>query len=120
MPQLDYLLVGIIVTATLFIVNYSARIFIRPRLSGGNFHSRVDRPLGHGRVLNDKGQQICILTLQEYIFFGASNILLEEVRNIISVADSTISFITSARAAMQLELENGEVLRLRTIGLDLL
>jgi SulP family sulfate permease len=79
---LEGVVVGILITVALFIVNYSRTTIVRHGLSGSNYHSHIDRPSAHRRVLRDKGGQIRILTLQGFIFFGTSNTLLQEVRNI--------------------------------------
>jgi SulP family sulfate permease len=84
---LEGVVFGLLITATLFIVNYSRKDVIRHRLSGDNYHSHIDRPQAHRRVLSEKGSQIHILTLQGFVFFGSSNSLLQGIRDIIAQSE---------------------------------
>ena len=84
---LEGVVFGLVITAVLFIVNYSRKDVIRHRLSGDSYHSHVDRPQAHRQALIEKGSQIHILTLQGFVFFGSSNTLLQGIRNIITDSD---------------------------------
>jgi len=48
-------------------------------LSGADHQSNVDRPLPHRRLLRERGEQIYILQLQGFIFFGTAHHLLTQI-----------------------------------------
>ncbi len=72
--------VGIVSAIILFIHNYSRVDVVTHALSGADLQSNVDRSVREVRSLREQGQQICILRLQGFIFFGTANHLLHEVR----------------------------------------
>jgi SulP family sulfate permease len=98
LPRTDYLLVllilaavgavnflvgvglGIAVAVTLFVVNYSRVNVVKLAFSGADFRSNVERPRSSREVLDETGDQILILRLQGYIFFGTAQALLTEIR----------------------------------------
>ena len=84
---LEGVVAGLLITTGHFLVNYSRKDVVRHRLSGDSYHSHIDRPQSHRRVLSEKGDQIHILTLQGFIFFGSSNSLLQGIRDIIAESD---------------------------------
>jgi SulP family sulfate permease len=71
--------VGLIVAIIMFVVNYSQIDVVKHELSGAEQSSNVDRSVRHNRVLRDKVEQILILKLQGYIFFGTASGLLNRV-----------------------------------------
>lgn len=72
--------VGVLVAVVLFVIKYSRVSVVKHILSGVNYQSNVDRAEHQRRLLNEKGEQIYILKLQGYIFFGTANNLLNQVR----------------------------------------
>jgi SulP family sulfate permease len=98
LPALDYLLVwviliiiaaigflqgiiaGILIAAILFVISYSRLNAIKTILDGSIYHSKVDRPKPHRDILHQKGNEIYILRLQGYIFFGTIQSILEKIR----------------------------------------
>jgi SulP family sulfate permease len=72
--------VGLAVMIILFVVNYSRVEVIRRAMSGSEMRSNVERHEHQWRTLNKKGDQIFILELQGFIFFGTANAILENVR----------------------------------------
>jgi SulP family sulfate permease len=72
--------IGIVITVILFAVKYSQIEVVKHKLSGENFQSNVDRPTDHLRLLRKNGDQIYILKLQGFLFFGTSYRLLEKIR----------------------------------------
>lgn len=73
--------VGLAAAIVLFVVNYSRINVVRHALSGADVTSNVERCTYHQRVLKDKlGQQIYILELQGFLFFGTANALLDQMR----------------------------------------
>ncbi len=72
--------VGILATVILFVVNYSRINVVKHALSGANYQSRVTRDSQHHQILRQKGDELYILQLQGFIFFGTANNLLDQVR----------------------------------------
>jgi SulP family sulfate permease len=99
LPMADYLLVwiilviiaavgflqgiaaGIFIAAILFVISYSRVNAVKNILNGRIYHSKVDRPRDHRQLLSEKGEQIYILRLQGFIFFGTVQSLLEQIRD---------------------------------------
>ncbi|HXX72885.1 MAG TPA: SulP family inorganic anion transporter [Candidatus Acidoferrales bacterium] len=75
---------GVVLGLVLFVVNYSRIDVVRHILDGNKFHSNVDRPLEHGKLLREEGGSLYILELQGFIFFGTAQRLLDMVRRRIS------------------------------------
>ncbi|MBW1788352.1 MAG: SLC26A/SulP transporter family protein [Deltaproteobacteria bacterium] len=71
---------GIITALILFVINYSRINVVKHTLTGVIHKSNVDRPSGHRKILDEKGEQIHILKLQGFIFFGTASNLMEKVR----------------------------------------
>jgi SulP family sulfate permease len=77
---LEGVAVGVAATVIVFVMNYSRINVVRNVFSGAEYHSNFDRPSQHRRVLREKGEQIYILKLQGFIFFGTANNILVQVR----------------------------------------
>lgn len=71
---------GVLVAMVLFVIKYSRINVIKHTLSGVNRQSNVDRALPDKQVLDTQGEQLYVLTLQGFIFFGTANNLLEQMR----------------------------------------
>lgn len=72
--------VGIVIACTLFAFSYSRHQVIRHTFPGTTHQSNVRRSFPEEQILRQKGDQIHILLLQGYIFFGTANALLGQVR----------------------------------------
>lgn len=72
--------VGIFVAMFLFIINYSRITVIKHSLSGTTVRSAVERSPAQREHLREQGNQMFILQLQEFIFFGTGQHLLDCVR----------------------------------------
>ncbi|NJR62251.1 MAG: cyclic nucleotide-binding domain-containing protein [Cyanobacteria bacterium CRU_2_1] len=72
--------VGIIVACAMFAVSYSRHQVIRHGFTGATRPSNVQRSFPEQRILRQRGDQIYIVLLQGYIFFGTANALLEQIR----------------------------------------
>lgn len=72
--------VGLVAAVVLFVVNYSRVNMVKHTLSGADYQSGVTRNQHHRQVLCQKGDELFILQLQGYIFFGTANNLLNQVR----------------------------------------
>ncbi|MCG6892075.1 MAG: cyclic nucleotide-binding domain-containing protein [Desulfobacteraceae bacterium] len=73
-------LAGVVAAIVVFVLNYSRVNVVKHELTGGHHRSNVDRPPRQQRLLRERGEQIYILKLSGYIFFGTANHLLNQVR----------------------------------------
>ena len=98
LPRIDYLLVvmilvaiasvgflegiavGVLAAVVMFVVSYSQIDAVKNTLSGENYHSKVERPLVHRQMLQERGGEIFILRMQGFIFFGTAQKLLDQIR----------------------------------------
>lgn len=80
-------LVGIIAAIIMFVLNYSRINVVKHAFTGTHHHSNVDRPPRHKKILRQKGEQVFILKLHGYIFFGTANNLLTQVSERAAAAD---------------------------------
>ncbi len=74
------IIVGILIGVVVFVVEYSRTEVVKYTTSGANFHSTVARPERHTELLEAVGEQIWILRLQGFVFFGTANKLLASIR----------------------------------------
>ncbi|NJP09278.1 MAG: SLC26A/SulP transporter family protein [Leptolyngbyaceae cyanobacterium RU_5_1] len=72
--------VGLVISISLFVLNYSRIDVARYTLSGASFSSHRKRPFNQERMLREQGEQIYVLTLQGFIFFGTAHRLLTQIR----------------------------------------
>lgn len=79
---------GVMLAVALFVVNYSRVRVVKHAFSGKNYQSRVTRRRAHRQILAQKGDEIYILQLQGFIFFGTAHNLLNQVRQRIEAAAS--------------------------------
>jgi SulP family sulfate permease len=70
---------GIVIAVILFVVNYSRIDIIKDSLTGGSYQSNVERPFEHRQLIRQLGEQIQILRLHGFIFFGTSQSLVKRV-----------------------------------------
>lgn len=97
LPHVDYLLVvvilgvvatvgflagvgvGVVIAVILFVVNYSRINMVKNALSGTTYQSNLERPPEQRFLIQRFGEQIYVLMLQGYIFFGTAQGLLTRV-----------------------------------------
>jgi SulP family sulfate permease len=97
LPHVDYLLVviilgvvatvgflagvgvGVVIAVILFVVNYSRINMVKNTLSGTTYQSNLERPPEQRFLIRRFGEQIYVLMLQGYIFFGTAQSLLTRV-----------------------------------------
>jgi len=72
--------VGLVAMVILFALNYSRINVVHLALSGADLSSNVERCAYHRRALSNLGQQVYILELDGFLFFGTANALLEQMR----------------------------------------
>ncbi len=98
LPKIDYLMVvlilvvigavgflegvavGLVVAIALFVINYSQVKVTKHVLSGATYSSHAARSWQQRRLLQAEGNQIYILEMQGFLFFGTANKLLEQIR----------------------------------------
>ena len=97
LPRIDYALVlliliavagfgflegvatGLVIAVILFVVNYSRIDIVKNSLTGESFQSNTERPLEQRQLIKHLGQQIQILRLHGFVFFGTSQSLVARV-----------------------------------------
>lgn len=84
---------GTVAGAVLFVLRYSKIRVTRNILSGSTYRSTVDRAEPQLRVLRENGDQIFILRLQGFIFFGTANALVTEVRRRLTAARPPLRYL---------------------------
>lgn len=77
---LEGVITGLLMSVILFVVSYSKVEIIKHELTGKTFHSNVERSESIKNIIDDSGDQILILPLQGFIFFGSANRLLERIK----------------------------------------
>jgi SulP family sulfate permease len=73
---------GIAIAIATFLFNYSQTQVVRYHLTGRTLTSHVDRDPQQRQLLLDMGNQIQVLQLQGYLFFGSAQPLLAQVKQI--------------------------------------
>ena len=77
---LEGIVLGLLMSIMLFVINYSKVEVIKYQLTGRTFSSNVERSSHLKQILDDHGDEIYILPLQGFIFFGTANRLLQQVQ----------------------------------------
>lgn len=80
--------VGIVVSVALFVFSASRVNVTKYILSGSTYQSHTARSLPQSRILQEEGEQIYILSLQGFLFFGTANALLNRIQA--RIADDTL------------------------------
>ena len=91
---LEGVAVGILIAIILFAIKYSQVDVIKHTLTAATYQGTIDRPKSHKRILHRYGNQVLILELQGYIFFGTANHLLEQIRaHLDNYSDTRLCFL---------------------------
>jgi sulfate permease, SulP family len=77
---LEGIALGVVASCIFFAMSCSRARVIKHNLTRQEYGSYVDRSYEQASVLRDYGNEIQILWLQGYLFFGTANRLLEEVK----------------------------------------
>jgi len=77
---LQGILAGLILAVVMFAVSYSRVSVIKFAFTGREFRSRVTRAPHENQVLDTHGDQLYILKLEGFIFFGTANGIFEALR----------------------------------------
>jgi SulP family sulfate permease len=76
---------GLAIAMVLFVVNYSRTRVAKHILSGSNYRSRVGRSPAEHRALRQEGEQIYILDLQGFLFFGTATTLINQIQQRVQI-----------------------------------
>lgn len=95
--------VGLIAAIVLFVLKYSQINVTRHTLSGIHYISRVRRSPNQERLLRQDGNQIYILQLQGFIFFGTAYTLLKQIRQQLSQEVATRFLVLDFRLVSGLD-----------------
>ena len=71
--------VGIVIAIVLFVVNYSRIDIVKYQLTGSTFQSTKERPFEQRQLIRRAAQQIEILRLHGFVFFGTSQGLVKQI-----------------------------------------
>lgn len=86
-------LAGFVLAALLFLFSYSRRDVAKQILSGTTTTSNVKRSPPAARWLQEHGDRLYILCLQDYVFFGTADFLLRRLRDrLADAARPAVSF----------------------------
>ncbi len=77
---LEGIVAGTVAMIVLFVISYSRVNVVKHALSGASYHSRVTRSYQQQALLRARGDQLYILQLQGFIFFGTGARLFEQLR----------------------------------------
>jgi SulP family sulfate permease len=84
---------GLLMMVIMFVVSYSRTKVIRHAYTGADMHSMVVRSVEERKLMIEAGNQIEILELQGFLFFGTANALLQQVRQSLAALESPPRFI---------------------------
>ncbi len=73
--------VGLVLAVVLFAVSYGRVELVREVAFGESYRSNVDRPAAERAELRALGEQVQILRVNGFVFFGSTNGLLERIRH---------------------------------------
>ncbi len=77
---LNGILVGLLMAIALFVVSYSRTSLVKSAVTGREHRSRVTHSRTEEQLLETHGDELYLLELQGYIFFGAANRIFDQVR----------------------------------------
>ncbi len=90
---LQGVIAGLILAVILFVVSYSRVSVIKFALSGREYRSRVTREKHEQEVLEAHADQLYILKLEGFIFFGTANGLLSKIRAQRQSASAPLNYV---------------------------
>ena len=77
---LEGVIAGLILAVFSFVVSYSRVSVVKFAFTGREYHSRVTRAPAEQQVLDTHGNQLYILRLEGFVFFGTANGIFERLR----------------------------------------
>lgn len=76
---LEGVVIGLLVSSILFVINYSKVEVVKYELTGKTYKSKVERSEHLKKIIEQSGDQILILVLQGFIFFGTAHQIQQRV-----------------------------------------
>lgn len=91
---LEGIAVGFIMSVISFMFNYSQLNVVKQSSSIARTRSNIHRTQSERETLTKKGEQVYILELQGYVFFGTADYLLQQVRDRVDqIQESPVNYI---------------------------
>ena len=84
---LEGVAVGIVLAILLFVHSYSKLSVIKSSMSGAEHVSNVDRNQAQSLYLDKHGNDLHLLVLQGFLFFGTASRLIEDIRRLLTDSD---------------------------------
>src|SRR5439155_13667471 len=78
--------IGLVMAVVLLAVSYSRIELVREVAFGDTYRSNVDRPPAERAALRMMGEQVQVLRVNGFVFFGSANGLLERIRKRVEAA----------------------------------
>jgi SulP family sulfate permease len=78
--------IGLVMAIVLFAFNYGRIELVREVAFGDTYRSNVDRPTAERAALRTMGEQVQVLRINGFVFFGSANGLLERIRKRVQAA----------------------------------
>ena len=85
--------IGIVASVVIFVFRYSSIDIIKNQFGGRSFRSSKDRSITDQRLLDHHSDQMVILQLQGFIFFGTANSLYENIKQLATQAEKALKFV---------------------------
>jgi SulP family sulfate permease len=85
--------VGIVASVVIFVFRYSSIDIVKNKYDGSSFRSSKDRSITDQRLLDYHSDQLVILQLQGFIFFGTANSLYEKIKQLTTMPDNALKFV---------------------------
>jgi SulP family sulfate permease len=91
---LEGIIVGLVLAIILFAISYSRVSIVKYGLFGSEYNSRFTRAPSEQEILERHSDQLYVLKLQGFIFFGTANSIYDQVRARVNArANSPIRFV---------------------------
>jgi SulP family sulfate permease len=85
--------IGIVASVVIFVFRYSSIDIIKNKFDGRSYRSSKDRSITDQRLLDHHSDQLVILQLQGFIFFGTANSLYEKIKQLTTQAEKALRFV---------------------------
>ncbi|MFH0782000.1 MAG: SulP family inorganic anion transporter [Pseudomonadota bacterium] len=85
--------IGIVASVAIFVSRYSVINIVKNMLDGSDVRSSKDRSIADQRLLDYTADQLVILQLQGFIFFGTGNSLYEKIKKLAASSQKSLRFV---------------------------
>lgn len=93
--------IGIVASVIIFVLRYSSIDIFKKKLDGSSYRSSKDRSITDQRLLDYHSEQLLILQLQGFIFFGTANSLYEKIRQLTTKPGKFLKFVVMDMTLVQ-------------------